>query len=808
MGIELARLFVRVRGDSSGLPGDMNRLRGFMRDQARSISQAGTIRPRIDQARFRQDVQAMVRMYVESFRGASIVAGGLLATAARKATGLVTESVAEAGRFEQTQVAFEVMLGSARKAQKTLQQLTDFAVRTPFTLPGVEKSAQQLLAVGFGASDLLPILKSVGDVAAGIGRGEVGLERLILNLGQVKTQGRLTGRELRDFAVLGIPLLDELATMLGKTTSEIQQMVSQGGVSSRIVVQAFNRMSSAGGRFANLMTRQAETLLGMWSNFVDSVIVLKREIGQSLAPVALEFVRILRDMLTGFQAVIQASQGYIPMMLAGAAATATFGAAVAAAVVAMNIFGITARGMLLGTGIGAAVIALGAAIGAFVNWLRTSQEGMALWADISKELVALWGHLRLILESFVEGLGVFTPSITGMFRAIASGLLDILRLLNFLTADWAATWDFFEAYAMQQFNLIRAEFEDFARYVAASFVGVGAAASGLFEMLGAGFASVGAFIVGSVLGAVSSIGRGVSSVYGFVTGLFSGLISFTESSMAAWADVFAWSFDAARFALQSWFQMFRGIFTVDIPSILFGFAKGFAGTLETMVAFFVDWGRLLWGAAQTIVNEIVHVWFNGFSGISEFTVGVFDSAFGFIRDGFLALWEWIKQGFYSGDIFSGLVDGFTAALEAAKALALGAADDLMRQFTEGFSQAYDESKNPFRKAAEDASRKMDEAMERMESAFSRRFGSGGGPDAALGEDGKGGKGAGMNPSASSFLDAGRYSFTGIADKIQDALLSEQENALDLKRNSLLGQINNTQTQLLAAANRPKKFGLE
>jgi len=65
--------------------------------------------------------------------------------------------------------------------------------------------------MGIQTQDLLPTLKSLGDVSAGL---SVPLERLALNYGQVIAQGRLTGRELRDFTIAGVPLLDELAKML------------------------------------------------------------------------------------------------------------------------------------------------------------------------------------------------------------------------------------------------------------------------------------------------------------------------------------------------------------------------------------------------------------------------------------------------------------------------------------------------------------------------------------------------------------------------------------------------------------------
>lgn len=60
-----------------------------------------------------------------------------------------------------------------------------------------------------------------------------------MNFGQIKTQEKLTGHELRDFAVAGVPLAVELARMLGKTTTEIQDLVSQETIGFSEVEKSF-----------------------------------------------------------------------------------------------------------------------------------------------------------------------------------------------------------------------------------------------------------------------------------------------------------------------------------------------------------------------------------------------------------------------------------------------------------------------------------------------------------------------------------------------------------------------------------------
>ncbi len=214
-------------------------------------------------------------------------------------------SVKAAADFEQTTVAFTTMLGSAEEADKFLRELADFARRTPFTLQGVEQAARKLMAVGFAADDVLPVLRDVGNVAAGLGLGEEGLSRLILNLGQVQAQGKLTGRELRDFAIAGIPMLEELSKELGVTTAQVQEMISGGEIETATVIKVFKNMASEGGRFANLMEKQALTVSGRFSNLKDSVSLLARELGAVLLPIVGDLVEIfLNDVMPAIKPLI------------------------------------------------------------------------------------------------------------------------------------------------------------------------------------------------------------------------------------------------------------------------------------------------------------------------------------------------------------------------------------------------------------------------------------------------------------------------------------------------------------------------
>lgn len=351
------------------------------------------------------------RSTADSIRDNEKAMGGFnvasLAAAAKTAavTTAVVKLARSASQLQQLQISFETMLGDAEAARKKIEELSDFASKTPFTMPGVENAARQLMAVGFSAEELIPTLKAVGDVAAGIGRGQAGLDRLILNLGQVRTQGKLTGRELRDFAVNGVPLMEELAKSMGKTKAEIQEMTAAGKITSDIVEKAFKNMTSEGGRFADLMSKQNKTLLGQWSNLQDELERLSRTIGTT-------FVDDLSEAITEMANLIGATRTLIedyPKL------ADVIGAVVQALTVAIPVYRETKN----------AIIGLHNAIASLGNFLGFNMSKYEDFAKVNEDWEFRLKNSELQLEKTMEkarAMGIALGPVTEETEALGEAM--------------------------------------------------------------------------------------------------------------------------------------------------------------------------------------------------------------------------------------------------------------------------------------------------------------------------------------------------------------------------------------------------
>jgi len=204
---------------------------------------------------------------------AGLVGIGVAATAA--AVGL-KKAVDEASNMEQLRTSFAVLLKDAGAANRLLKDITKFADTTSFQLPETAEAAKQLLAYGFAAQEVVPNLRMLGDVSSGL---KIPIGDLIYLYGTLRAQGRAYTRDITQFTSRGIPMIDELAKVLGVSKDQVQAMVENGQVGFDQVTQAFRNMTGAGGQFAGMLDKQGRTYAGRLSTVKDSINAIFREIG-------------------------------------------------------------------------------------------------------------------------------------------------------------------------------------------------------------------------------------------------------------------------------------------------------------------------------------------------------------------------------------------------------------------------------------------------------------------------------------------------------------------------------------------------
>ena len=204
------------------------------------------------------------------------------------------------GDMEQAQISFTTLLGSAQAAGSYIGDLKKFAAATPFEFSGVKQGAQQLLAFGFQAKEVIPILTSIGDGLSAMGNvSEEGVNRAVIALGQMKSSGTVLKQDLNQLIALNIPVFDILSQKLGMTAQEVARIGESGIESSKAITAILEGMND---RFGGSMVKQSQTLMGLWSTMKDQASFIFADIGDSMVE-ALDLrdrVKSIIDGLAGF----------------------------------------------------------------------------------------------------------------------------------------------------------------------------------------------------------------------------------------------------------------------------------------------------------------------------------------------------------------------------------------------------------------------------------------------------------------------------------------------------------------------------
>ncbi|MCD7923607.1 MAG: tape measure protein [Bacteroides sp.] len=220
----------------------------------------------------------------------------------------ISDLVNVRGEFQKTQMSFETMLGSKEKADKLMAQMVETAAKTPFDLQGVADGAKQLLAYGTEAKDVNDTLIRLGNIASGL---SIPLGDMVYLYGTTQTQGRLFTQDVRQFMGRGIPLVKELATMLGKTEEEINKMVTAGQIGFPLVEAVIKKMTDEGGKFYNLMQKQSEILSGQISNLGDAWDRMLNSIGEDTQGLTSKTISMATSIVENYETVEKILAGLI-----------------------------------------------------------------------------------------------------------------------------------------------------------------------------------------------------------------------------------------------------------------------------------------------------------------------------------------------------------------------------------------------------------------------------------------------------------------------------------------------------------------
>lgn len=316
--------------------------------------------------------------------------------------------------LEQTQIAFNALLGSAELGAQVFKDLQQFAAATPFEFTELTGVSQRFFAfnevLGLTDAQVTEFLTTLGDLASVTGSGAFGMERAAFAMAQVASRGALMTEEVNQLsdAFPGFNVRLALANELGMTTAEVMKAMERGEIDAATGLQALLRGMREFPGAAGAMEMQSKTLLGVFSTFKDT---FSQALVAGFEPIIPDIKAALADVTP----VVEEAIGEIaPALGQGLAGVLPLIGQVISAVTPILVPFVTTLGL-----IGSRLADSGALI----------RFGDAL-SEIADALAPLTPALSEVIIQFVEALIPAMESLAPQMPEIAQGLADLLIALT------------------------------------------------------------------------------------------------------------------------------------------------------------------------------------------------------------------------------------------------------------------------------------------------------------------------------------------------------------------------------------------
>lgn len=275
---------------------------------------------KIDEAGFKSGITKLGNL---AQGGLKVIGGAIAGISAATSAGAIA-GLNYNGVLEEYQVSFEVMTGSAQKAEEVLNRLTELGASTPFEMTGLAETTQLLMNYGFTADDAIDKMKMLGDISQG---NADKLNRVAMAYGQMSSAGKVSLEDVKQMIEAGFNPLQEISEATGESMASLYDRISDGTLAVDEITASMERATSEGGKYFQSMEKQSKTFNGMISTLKDNAMQLLGDVvepissamTEELLPSAIEAIEQLQEAFEeqGTQGLIEAGSQIISNLVLG-----------------------------------------------------------------------------------------------------------------------------------------------------------------------------------------------------------------------------------------------------------------------------------------------------------------------------------------------------------------------------------------------------------------------------------------------------------------------------------------------------------
>lgn len=445
---------------------------------------------------------------------------GLTAAADAFAGSIVSGGIKYNAEIETYLTRLETLTGSSEEAQKVLNQIKKDALKTPFDVKSLTQAESLLLSTGLSADQSRGDILALGDAIAASGGGNEELQRMAVNLQQIKNVGKASALDIKQFAYAGVDIYGLLADSLGISREEASKMT----VTYDMLSTALQKASQKGGKYYGAMDKQSKTYAGSMSNLKEAIDVFKGEIAKGLFNALKKIIPQLSkffNWLTKNKDIVLAIT--IPLL--------TFINVFAGLMAIKKVIGLFQAlwAVMAANPIVAIIAAIAALVAGFIYLWNNCEDfrkfWINLWNTIKKVVSPVIDAIKNVLSTAIGYIVGTIKTQVDIIKGLISGAINIFKTIFITIPTWIYNtvikpianffgnmWSNFKNGAVNAWNGIKSVFSTVANFFKNIFTNAWNGVKAVFSTGGKIFNGIKEGIVSAFKKIVNSIIDGINKV--------------------------------------------------------------------------------------------------------------------------------------------------------------------------------------------------------------------------------------------------------------------------------------------------------
>lgn len=213
---------------------------------------------------------------------------------------------------EQAVTGLATFLGKDQAAT-TYANIRKDAEISPYGTESLLGVNRALISAGLNAKDAREDTMNLANAIAAVGGGDAELSRMAANMQQIKTVGKATAMDIKQFGMVGINIYEMLSKSTGKSIAEVKEM----DVSYNELAKSLAMARSSGGIYAGALEAQGQTKAGRWNAVQDMVQNGLIDLGDAMSPIIIQFLDLGQKALSYVGPAIMKITPYIDLISKG-----------------------------------------------------------------------------------------------------------------------------------------------------------------------------------------------------------------------------------------------------------------------------------------------------------------------------------------------------------------------------------------------------------------------------------------------------------------------------------------------------------